>query len=252
MDIRAPVGLGAVKPGETLVIVVDGSDAPTLAGVSAGARVDRPTDVSGAIDLAGRWRADVVVLRVPLDEVARTDALRRLHSAAPTCRVVLLPVRHIGASGDRRAAPAAPATSGGAPSGSSAGLPPDAAAVVRKRALRPRTESASLAREVVRAACTDADARELCFDALLVATELVTNAVTHARTAVDLTVRACPATVRIEVYDRVTERPVPRPADVLAGGGRGLTMMDALCSAWGIDPSVKGKTVWAQLVSPGL
>jgi anti-sigma regulatory factor (Ser/Thr protein kinase) len=250
MNIRAPAGRGSVGPGELLLQVVDWSgDVSTLAGLFPSARVERSTDVASAIEMAARSRPDVVVLRVPIEEVARADALRLLQSVAPACRVVILPVGPVDPSGDNGGGQEAGHASDPAGLALSPALAPDAQGVVRATTLRPRAESAALARRVVRSACGAAAAEELCFDALLVGTELVTNAVNHAGSDVGLTVRAWPATVRIEVYDGVSERPALRQADVSSGGGRGMAIMNALCSAWGIDPSVKGKTVWAQLVS---
>lgn len=247
MFARGPVSPGAVTAGGLLVLV-DWIEETTSAYVFAGSRVERRSDVIAAIDVAARSRPDVVALRVPLDEVVRTDALGRLYAAVPACRVVLLPVGPVLGAGYRRSVSGVPGPGGGASLDLITGLPSDPEVVVRRRAFRPRVESAGLARQVVRAACTDADVGELRFDALLVATELVTNAVTHARTALGLTVRAWPDAVRIEVRDRVSKRPVLRHPDVSASGGRGLAMMGTLCSAWGIDPSANGKTVWGQLV----
>lgn len=238
-----------MEPGGLLVQLVDRSDDSTLAGSFSGAHIEYPPSVTAAIDLAARSRPDLVVLRVPLDEVARADALRRLHAVAPACRVVVLPFLPLAGPGADRGAPAVRGRADRPGLGPSPRPRPDVAAVVRARTLRPRAESARLARQIVLSACTDAAAEELCFDALLVGTELVTNAVNHARTALGLTVRAWPATVRIEVCDRLPERPALRPADVSSPNGRGLAIMTALCSAWGVDPTAKGKRVWAELVS---
>jgi hypothetical protein len=249
VNIRARVERAGGRPGDLLVQLVDRSDdAAALAGSLSRARVDRPPSVRAAVDLAARSRPDLVILRVPLDEVAGADALRRLHAMAPACRVVVLPCRPLAGSGDDRSA-----ARGGEGVGAALGLsgPPsvDVEGAVRARALRPRAESAGLARQIVLAACRDAAAGELRFDALLVCTELVSNAVTHARTAVGLTVRAWPTKVRIEVRDHLPERPALRPTDSSSSNGRGLAILSALCSAWGIDPAVRGKTVWAELVS---
>lgn len=96
--------------------------------------------------------------------------------------------------------------------------------------------------------------------ALLVA-ELAANAVTHGQVPgrdflLTLTAVRHPdetATLRIEVADSRGERlpaPVsgPRPTDE---HGRGLLMVDALASRWGVTPrSPSGKTVWAECTLP--
>jgi hypothetical protein len=245
----APVersGRDTVRP---VAHVVDFDENPAaLARWFAGRRVERPASVTAAIDLAARSQPDVVVLRVPLAEVARTDALRRLHAVAPASRVVLIPMRPAD-PGDTPSPSEGDLIGGGAGRGLAHRFLPGPEAVVRSCALRPRAESVRAARSIVRSVCTDADAGELCFAALLVGTELVTNAVLHARSALGLTVHAWPAGVRIEVRDRVSERPVLRPVDVSAAGGRGFVVMDALCSVWGIDPLARGKAIWAGLLS---
>lgn len=85
-------------------------------------------------------------------------------------------------------------------------------------------------------------------DAALIATELATNAVLHTRGgfAVILT-RRPEGTIRIAVRDASLVRPRPRRAGPLEGSGRGLRLVDALATAWGIDPLSDGKVVWAEL-----
>lgn len=85
-------------------------------------------------------------------------------------------------------------------------------------------------------------------DAELVCTELVTNAVDHARG---------PCEVRVHLYDAATltvEVDDASPCATLIVGtsrfgrrrGRGLVMVDAL-SRWGVWRGTAGKTVWASL-----
>jgi hypothetical protein len=99
-------------------------------------------------------------------------------------------------------------------------------------------------------------------DMALVLTELVTNAVEHARTPLTVTVGLLPTTgsadngngngsggpmVRIEVADGSTAPPRPRPLDPWAARGRGLQMIEALATGWGHILTATGKTVWAEL-----
>ena len=88
-------------------------------------------------------------------------------------------------------------------------------------------------------------------DANLIATELATNAVLHTRDgfAVVLT-RRPEGTIRIAVRDASLVRPRPRRAGPFEGSGRGLRIVDALATAWGVDPLSDGKVVWAELRRP--
>ena len=80
--------------------------------------------------------------------------------------------------------------------------------------------------------------------ALLLAHELVANAVAHGKSPVRL--RTCwqDTSVRIEVEDESPESPVVREVDVAATSGRGLMFVDRLSSDWGVLPTSTGKVVW--------
>jgi anti-sigma regulatory factor (Ser/Thr protein kinase) len=86
-------------------------------------------------------------------------------------------------------------------------------------------------------------------DAALVCSELVTNAVVHARgTSLRLTVTRRPAGVRIAVTD--CSRIMPALLAGRAAGmehGRGLVLVDTLAVEWGTDRLHWGKRVWAHL-----
>ncbi len=92
-------------------------------------------------------------------------------------------------------------------------------------------------------------------DAMLVASELVTNAVVHAGTEVRLTYRLEPETgaLVIEVADHHPSRaprdgePEPPSARDAPEYGRGLRLVAALCESWGITYRPGSKTVWARL-----
>ncbi len=81
---------------------------------------------------------------------------------------------------------------------------------------------------------------------LLVTSEMVTNAVTHAAGPVGLSVHAGPDTVTVRVTDaghRDLQRPPRQPGST---GGRGLSIVRALSLAWGVNRRPGGKTVWAR------
>ncbi|WP_407564098.1 ATP-binding protein [Streptomyces sp. 184] len=90
--------------------------------------------------------------------------------------------------------------------------------------------------------------------AALVVSELVTNAVVHARASPGREILTrfirLDNGVRIEVHDASDERPVPRvPGD---DGGFGLLLVDELTDRWGVaERGGIGKCVWAVLTTDG-
>jgi anti-sigma regulatory factor (Ser/Thr protein kinase) len=84
-------------------------------------------------------------------------------------------------------------------------------------------------------------------DAVLMVSELVTNAVLHGVGAISLRIDAEADTVRIEVADEGHAAPSPSP-EPSAHGGWGLRIVDQLADDWGVfDGSTK---VWFRLGRP--
>ncbi|SFC68916.1 hypothetical protein SAMN04487968_109184 [Nocardioides terrae] len=69
--------------------------------------------------------------------------------------------------------------------------------------------------------------------ALVLTSELVTNAVRYGNGRVGLQVVWDSRSVRIDVADQSPERPVVRVVDDDATQGRGMLLVDALSSSWG-------------------
>jgi anti-sigma regulatory factor (Ser/Thr protein kinase) len=88
---------------------------------------------------------------------------------------------------------------------------------------------------------------ELVHAAELLVSELVTNAVVHARTAIELRMSFERGVFRAEVTDGSATPPAGRRPTGLAGTGRGLQLVDTLASRWGVVPADGGKTVWFEL-----
>lgn len=90
-------------------------------------------------------------------------------------------------------------------------------------------------------------------DVALIVSELVTNSVTHANVGPDQTLTvecaALPDRLRITVTDPGScVEPHLRPPDHHASGGYGLTIVETLCSAWGVvRDSVGATSVWCEL-----
>ncbi len=83
-----------------------------------------------------------------------------------------------------------------------------------------------------------------CREALLVISELVTNAVQHGQPPLSLRVVMMTDEMRIEVADGGPAAPRPRTPPVEQAGGRGLDIVSQLSSEWGWRRSASGKTVW--------
>ncbi|MFD9795183.1 ATP-binding protein [Streptomyces sp. NPDC059070] len=92
--------------------------------------------------------------------------------------------------------------------------------------------------------------------AVLLLSELMTNAVRHGRAPADREVRARCAlggnVLRVEVADASAVLPCPRPAGPDDESGRGLALVGELSDAWGAGPRPYGigKTVWFELIVP--
>ncbi|MET7674655.1 ATP-binding protein [Streptomyces seoulensis] len=110
-------------------------------------------------------------------------------------------------------------------------------------------ESARTARRLVHAALSAWGLHDLADDSLLIVSELVANAVRHARRgSIRVMVeRLTPHTIRVAVADFSPDRPEPSPPMADAEDGRGLFLVMTLAMNWGTDERRWGKVVWAEL-----
>ena len=142
-------------------------------------------------------------------------------------------------SGDARL----PATPAGGPDGS------------RQLPLPPSGLAAGLARQAARDALAAWRLEELAETAVLLVSELVTNAVRHASTggsAIVLRLETSGGWLRIEVHDADPGGPVPRALAGLDESGFGLVLVDAMADKWGVRQTAGGKAVWVELeTQPG-
>lgn len=126
------------------------------------------------------------------------------------------------------------------------------------RTIRAPWKSSSVAR--VRAAVVaDVEARgvvdETVDEVAVVVSELVSNALRHARPLHDNTVRIHwterNGVVEVEVTDGGGHTtPKPRPQAVFAVSGRGLRIVRSFAHEWGVSEKKDGVTVWASLGGP--
>lgn len=90
---------------------------------------------------------------------------------------------------------------------------------------------------------------DLMFTAVLVASELVTNAVRYSADPIRLRLIRNQSLV-CEVTDGSTAAPSLRHAEEEDEGGRGLYIVAQFTTRWGIRPERHGKTIWAELETP--
>ena len=80
-----------------------------------------------------------------------------------------------------------------------------------------------------------------------VLTELATNAALHARSAYTVHLVMEAASLLVEVTDSSPAPPQHRHYGPDATTGRGIALVDALSTAWGVESSPTGKTVWCRV-----
>ena len=114
-------------------------------------------------------------------------------------------------------------------------------------------ESVPIARFHVRAALGSHGLGEYADDAEIITSELVTNAIQHARDngtktiGVTLTRPGNPAAVTVVVSDSSPHGPIKRERPPGSEQGRGLQIVEALSAHWGWHPQDGGKAVFAVL-----
>jgi anti-sigma regulatory factor (Ser/Thr protein kinase) len=133
--------------------------------------------------------------------------------------------------------------------------------LVASAAYQPEPTAAAAARRFVRdtlqswvVAGASAGEHGLVDDAVLLTSELVTNAVVHAGTPVQVTCKLTAGEVEVVVSDAHPNRLVPEPAESERSAaertsGRGLLLPAALASAWGVTYGQAAKAVWFRLAA---
>ncbi|NJQ13463.1 SpoIIE family protein phosphatase [Streptomyces bohaiensis] len=99
---------------------------------------------------------------------------------------------------------------------------------------------------------------DLVDDAVVLTSELVTNAVVHAGTPAEVHCLRDGSGLRVEIVDRHPERELPvghvrrGAVDPDSEGGRGLMLCAALSARWGVEYTAADKRVWFRLDEPVL
>ncbi len=120
----------------------------------------------------------------------------------------------------------------------------------------PVGRSVATARSFVRDTLQGWGFADIIDDAVVLTSELVTNAVVHAGTHADVLCLRSADAVRIEVSDRYPEREIPLQGSLATmgspdrEGGRGLQLCAAIAGRWGVEYTPTHKQVWFQLDLP--
>ncbi|MEV4018375.1 ATP-binding protein [Nonomuraea angiospora] len=110
-----------------------------------------------------------------------------------------------------------------------------------------QARSVCRARHAARAQLVEWGLQQACDYAELLISELVTNAVRHARGLVRMSLSAADGLLRCEVEDSSPLPPTPRAASRDDEGSRGLLLVEVLSSGWGSVPTGRGKLVWFEV-----
>lgn len=247
------------------VLVVDDNDGYRL--LVRMALTGSPYDVvGGAATLSEAWALaadvdpDVVLVDLHLPHDDEGTGLGALRRAAP--RAVFLSVSSLaGVGGDHAGSEGMALLPRSTPPKEIASAieraiaqrtPKDVSATARVQ-LPPEPSSAGDARRFVRGALERWGCVEDVVDTiLLLLSEVVSNAILHARTELEVSVAARPGRVRVEVVDGHAAPIRRRTSTEDAQSGRGTELVEALAEAWGTDRLTSGKRVWFEVATPGM
>jgi anti-sigma regulatory factor (Ser/Thr protein kinase) len=113
--------------------------------------------------------------------------------------------------------------------------------------LPPEPSSATRARRLAREQLAMACPSEVLETVSLLVTELVTNAILHARTPLRLVIETHADYVHLCVEDASRLQPEVHHYGTDAVTGRGLALVEQLASSWGVDGTSTGKVVWCKI-----
>lgn len=111
------------------------------------------------------------------------------------------------------------------------------------------TAPAQARRFLAEAGCPE-HATRLLESAVLLVSEMVTNAVRHGAPPLFVEVDCDGLSIQVRVRDGGINLPSSRAARADDEGGRGLALIEVLSDDWGVEPDDDGKTVWFRLMAP--
>jgi anti-sigma regulatory factor (Ser/Thr protein kinase) len=113
--------------------------------------------------------------------------------------------------------------------------------------LDPDPSSVAEARNLVHAGLVECGREDLLDDAVLLTSELVTNATLHARSRIGLKLEVGAEGLRVAVSDESPAHPQKKHDRGELESGRGLLLVDSMADTWGVTQHGKGKAVWFRL-----
>ncbi|HET6560497.1 MAG TPA: response regulator [Marmoricola sp.] len=215
--------------------------------------VAEASDGTGAVRFAAGLVPDVIVLDLGLPDLAGHEVLSRIREASPASKVVIFSgndeSEHQWIEGQ---------VEGYVLKDTKLDYLVDLLESVARRAtdeahleLPRELTSVRLARRFVAERLAEWGLEAIRDDALLVTSELAANAITHAHSACRLRVSLTATTLRIDVIDMGSGTPEPQPPSDTEEHGRGLHLVAAVTTAWGLEMVPQnGKVVWAELSRP--
>jgi anti-sigma regulatory factor (Ser/Thr protein kinase) len=114
--------------------------------------------------------------------------------------------------------------------------------------LSPHPTGALAARQFVEGTLRRWGRGDLIETAALLSSELVTNVIVHARSDMIVGLDLDDHRLRVTVSDGSDQPPRYRDRlPALGERGRGLQVVDALATSWGVNEGIRGKSVWFEL-----
>ena len=219
--------------------------------------VARASGGAEALEAVRALQPDLALLDLGMPGVGGIDVLPQLVSASPRTRVVVVsgfPRGHLasltvgrGAVGYVEKGLSAKAMVDDVVAVAGA-LETVAAALAQDRTRLDRDlRSSATARRFVVETLRRWECDDVLDTVTLLVSELVTNSVVHAGSEAEVAVLLRPDALRIEVSDTGAALPDRREAADDATSGRGLAIVDQLASAWGVEVTATGKTVWFEV-----
>ena len=207
-------------------------------------------DGEAAIEAAAAHQPDLVLLDLAMPVLDGLTALPRIRAAAPEASVVVL-------SGTEKEAVVAAVEADGAVGFVSKDLPPRRMAeevlavggvvAAMKTHLDRNLASPRTARHFVEGVLSRWKCDQRVDTINLLVSELVTNAIVHGGSSADVAVRLTETAVRVSVADRSDGLPRLKDAEAGDTSGRGVSLVDSLASAWGVERLPVGKAIWFEV-----
>jgi anti-sigma regulatory factor (Ser/Thr protein kinase) len=123
----------------------------------------------------------------------------------------------------------------------------DPARVDARLDVPPEPSAVRQVRAFVRSALAGSVDEDALDTIVLLTSEVVTNAILHAKTASELHLVRLPDVVRVEIADRSPAIPERRVLDFTSASGRGLAIVEAVAIRWGVEGAAASKRVWFEV-----